>query len=115
MLDRPPLPEHVMKNVFFDTCVYHQPGIDLLFRVIDTDNILFASEMFGAVKVMDPETGHQFDDTKRYLDKLDISAAMGISRAYASSFPMAAGPSPITGVDTGDWPRCSIGRPCRNT
>jgi len=74
MLKRPPLAEHVMKNVFFDTCVYHQAGIDLLFEVIDIDNILFASEMFGAVKVIDPETGHHFDDTKRYVDKLDISA-----------------------------------------
>ena len=74
MLKRPPLAQHVMKNVFFDTCVYHQAGIDLLFRVIDIDNILFASEMFGAVKVIDPETGFHFDDTKRYVDKLDISA-----------------------------------------
>jgi 4-oxalmesaconate hydratase len=30
MLKRPALAQHVMKNVFFDTCVYHQPGIDLL-------------------------------------------------------------------------------------
>jgi 4-oxalmesaconate hydratase len=74
MLKRPPLSEHVMKNVFFDTCVYHQPGIDLLFRVIDIDNILFASEMFGAVRGIDPETGHYFDDTKRYVDALDIPA-----------------------------------------
>jgi len=73
MLKKPPLPEHVMRNVYFDTCVYHQPGIDLLFRVIDVDNILFASEMFGAVKGIDPETGHYFDDTKRYIDALDIS------------------------------------------
>jgi len=73
MLKRPPLPDHVMGNVFFDTCVYHQPGIDLLFRVIDVDNILFASEMFGAVRGIDPETGHYFDDTKRYIDALDIS------------------------------------------
>jgi 4-oxalmesaconate hydratase len=62
-----------MKNVFFDTCVYHQAGIDLLFKVIDIDNILFASEMFGAVKTVDPETGHNFDDTKRYVDALDLS------------------------------------------
>ncbi len=75
MLKRPPLPEHVMKNVFFDTCVYHQPGIDLLFRVIDVDNILFGSEMLGAVRGIDPETGHNFDDTKRYIDALDIPAA----------------------------------------
>jgi 4-oxalmesaconate hydratase len=59
--------------VFFDTCVYHQPGIDLLFRVIDIDNILFASEMFGAVKGVDPETGQYFDDTKRYVEALNLS------------------------------------------
>ncbi len=29
MLGRPPLEESVLGNVFFDTCVYHQPGIDL--------------------------------------------------------------------------------------
>lgn len=74
MLKKPSLTEHVMKNVFFDTCVYHQPGIDLLFRVIDIDNILFASEMFGAVKGVDPETGHNFDDTKRYIDALELSS-----------------------------------------
>jgi 4-oxalmesaconate hydratase len=73
MLKRPPLPEHVMKNVYFDTCVYHQAGIDLLVKVIDIRNILFGSEMVGAVRGIDPETGHFFDDTKRYIDALDIS------------------------------------------
>ena len=57
-----------MSNVFFDTCVYHQPGIDLLLKVIPVDNILFASEMVGAVKGVDPETGFNYDDTKRYID-----------------------------------------------
>lgn len=74
MLKRPPLREHVMKNVFFDTCVYHQPGIDLLVKVIDIGNILFGSEMVGAVRGIDRESGHYFDDTKRYIDALDISA-----------------------------------------
>lgn len=73
MLKRPPLTEHIMRNVYFDTCVYHQPGIELLFKVIEVENILFASEMFGAVKGKDPETGHYFDDTKRYIDALDLS------------------------------------------
>ncbi|APX89486.1 4-oxalomesaconate hydratase [Brevirhabdus pacifica] len=75
MLGKPHLNEHIMRNVYFDTCVYHQPGIDLLFEVIDVDNILFASEMFGAVKGKDPETGHYFDDTKRYVDSLDLTEA----------------------------------------
>jgi 4-oxalmesaconate hydratase len=74
MLKRPPLVRHVMKNVWFDTCVYHQPGIDLLFEVIAVDNILFGSEMVGAVRGIDPETGHYFDDTKRYVDALGLSA-----------------------------------------
>ena len=73
MLGRPPLATHLMSNVFFDTCVYHYPGIALLFEVIDFDNLLFASEMFGAVKGIDLETGFHFDHTKRYIDKLDIS------------------------------------------
>lgn len=73
MLGQPPLGEHVMKNVFFDTCVYHQPGIDLLLKVIDVDNIMFGSEMVGAVRGIDPETGHYFDDTKRYIDNAAIS------------------------------------------
>jgi 4-oxalmesaconate hydratase len=62
------LKEKVLKNIFFDTCVYHQPGIDLLLEVIPVDNILFASEMIGAVRGIDPETGHYYDDTKRYID-----------------------------------------------
>lgn len=73
MLKRPPLVEHVMKYVYFDTCVYHQPGIDLLFRVIDIENMLFGSEMVGAVRGRDPETGQYFDDTKRYVDALQLS------------------------------------------
>jgi len=76
MLKRPPLEEHVMKNVFFDTCVYHQPGIDLLVRVIDIGNILFGSEMVGAVRGIDPRTGHYFDDTRRYIDALSLAAAV---------------------------------------
>jgi 4-oxalmesaconate hydratase len=73
MLKQPDLATHLMNNVFFDTCVYHQPGINLLADVIDNKNILFGSEMVGAVRGIDPQTGHYFDDTKRYIDALDIS------------------------------------------
>jgi 4-oxalmesaconate hydratase len=70
-LERPPL-ERLLRNVFFDTCVYHQAGIDLLGRVIPADNVLFASEMLGAVRGTNPETGSGWDDTKRYVDALDV-------------------------------------------
>jgi 4-oxalmesaconate hydratase len=75
MLKKPPLSEHLMRNIYFDTCVYHQPGIDLLFEVISVDNILFGSEMIGAVRGLDPQTGFYFDDTKRYVDALNLTEA----------------------------------------
>lgn len=68
MLKLPTLEDSLMNNVYFDTCVYHQPGIDLLVDVIPTKNILFASEMIGAVRGIDSQTGYYFDDTKRYID-----------------------------------------------
>jgi 4-oxalmesaconate hydratase len=73
MLKQPNLGTHLMNNVFFDTCVYHQPGINLLLEVIENKNILFGSEMIGAVRGIDPTTGAYFDDTKRYIDAASIS------------------------------------------
>jgi 4-oxalmesaconate hydratase len=67
--------DELMANVWFDTCVYHQPGIDLLVDVVPVDNILFASEMVGAVRGVDPQTGHFYDDTRRYIDRADLSDA----------------------------------------
>lgn len=63
-----PIEESAMKNIYFDTCVYHQRGIDLLLDIVPVENILFASEMIGAVRGVDPESGHYYDDTKRYID-----------------------------------------------
>ena len=71
-MKKPLLDTHVMDNVFFDTCVYHQPGIDLLNTVIPVKNVLFASEMIGAVRGIDPTTGNYYDDTKRYIDASTI-------------------------------------------
>jgi 4-oxalmesaconate hydratase len=74
-LKRPPLEELLLKNVYFDTCVYHLPGIELLTKVVPIENILFGSEMVGAVRGVDPRTGHYYDDTKRYIDALPLPQA----------------------------------------
>jgi len=71
-MKRPTLEESVLKNVFFDTCVYHLPGIELLLKVVPTQNILFGSEMVGAVRGIDPRTGDNYDDTKKYLDAMGL-------------------------------------------
>lgn len=73
-MDRPPIGEHLMNNVFFDSCVYHEPGMRLLIDVVGVDNVLFASEMLGAVRGENPATGSGWDDTKRYVDALGLGA-----------------------------------------
>lgn len=69
-----PLTE-LMENIYFDTCVYHQAGIDLLIDVVPTDNILFGSEMIGAVKCQRPDTDEYYDDTKLYIERADLTDA----------------------------------------
>jgi 4-oxalmesaconate hydratase len=90
-MGKPPLKELLLGNVFFDTCVYHLPGIELLLKVIPAENILFASEIVGAVRGVDPETGHYYDDTRRYIDAIGWLKATdrekifsgNVSRVYA--------------------------------
>ena len=84
-MGKPPLAEHLLGNIVFDTCVYHQAGIDLLARVIPVDNLVFASEMIGAVRGIDPETGHHFDDTRRYIDQSPLLTPEGRARIYEAN------------------------------
>lgn len=68
----PPIESHLMGNVYFDTCVYHRPGVALLMEVAGPANVLFGSEMLGAVRGVNPETGSGWDDTRRYVDSLGL-------------------------------------------
>lgn len=67
--------EGLLDNIFFDTCVYHQPGVELLTKVIPVKNVLFGSEMIGAVRGRDPLNNYYFDDTKRYVDGCEALSA----------------------------------------
>jgi 4-oxalmesaconate hydratase len=78
---RPPI-EELLRNVFFDTCVYHYPGVRFLVEVIGADNVVFASEMIGAVKGIDARSGHYFDDTKRYVDAIDGLSAVDREKIF---------------------------------
>ena len=82
---RPPLEESVLDNVFFDTCVYHKRGLELLTDIIPARNVLFASEMIGAVRGVDPETGHRFDDTKALLDSIESIAEQDRQAIYGGN------------------------------
>ena len=109
-MGKPPLDELIDGNVWFDTCVYHQAGIDCLLAVVPADNLLFGSEMVGAVRGIDPETGHHYDDTRRYLDAagLDEATSTKIFESNARRvYPRLAVPGPErgAGVSAGTPPR----------
>ena len=84
-MGRPLLKDYLLTNVSFDTCVYHQPGAELLAKVIPVGNILFASETIGAVQGIDPETGHHYDDTKRYIDAIPWLSDADRHRIYEAN------------------------------
>jgi 4-oxalmesaconate hydratase len=79
------LNDRVMKNVYFDTCVYHQPGIDLLLKVIPSDNVLFASETIGAVRAINPETGIGFDNTHEYIKATQVVNDVEKQKIYSTN------------------------------
>jgi 4-oxalmesaconate hydratase len=83
-MKRPPLTE-LLKNVYFDTCVYHRPGIELMLKTIPIDNILFASEIVGAVRGVDPESGHYYDDTKRHIDAMTFLSESDRQKIFADN------------------------------
>jgi 4-oxalmesaconate hydratase len=83
-MKRPPLTE-LLKNVYFDTCVYHRPGIELMLKTIPIDNILFASEIVGAVRGVDPESGHYYDDTKRHIDAMTFLSDADRQKIFADN------------------------------
>jgi 4-oxalmesaconate hydratase len=58
-------------NIYFDTCLYGQRGMQLLIDTVPAKNLLFASEMIGAVRGTDPSTGRRYDDTRSLLDAAD--------------------------------------------
>jgi len=57
-----------LRWLYFDTCVYSQAGLDLLFSVVGADNCLFGSERPGTGAAVDPATGLSLDDLKPLVD-----------------------------------------------
>jgi 4-oxalmesaconate hydratase len=65
--------------------VYHRPGIELLLKTVPIDNIIFASEVVGAVRGVDPESGHHYDDTKRYIDAMSFLTEADRRKLFADN------------------------------
>jgi OH-DDVA meta-cleavage compound hydrolase len=64
------------RQLYFDTALYTQDALDMLFRWAGADRCMFGTERPGAGTAKDPKTGKWLDDTRPLIEGLtSISAA----------------------------------------
>jgi len=61
-----------LKRFWFDTVLHNPPSLELLLRTVGPDRVLFGTERPGSGSAMNPDTGHDFDDLKPVIDKIDF-------------------------------------------
>ncbi len=63
--------EEAVHKVYWDMAIYDKEAMELLIKRVGVDNILFATEMFGAVNAIDPKTGRNFEDIVPIFQSID--------------------------------------------
>jgi 4-oxalmesaconate hydratase len=51
--------------------IYDRESMELLIKRVGIDHVLFATEMFGAVNAVDPQTGRNFEDIVPIFRSID--------------------------------------------
>jgi 4-oxalmesaconate hydratase len=63
--------EEAARRVYWDMAIYDKESMELLIKRVGADNVLFATEMFGAVNAIDPMTGRNFEDLVPIFQEID--------------------------------------------
>jgi 4-oxalmesaconate hydratase len=63
--------EEAARRVYWDMAIYDKEAMELLIKRVGVDNVLFATEMFGAVNAIDPKTGRNFEDIVPIFQSID--------------------------------------------
>ena len=63
--------EDAARRVYWDMAIYDKESMELLIKRVGADNVLFATEMFGAVNAIDPKTGRNFEDLVPIFQSID--------------------------------------------
>lgn len=61
-----------IKRLYFDTVNYSKEALELAFKVLGSDNLLFGTENPGTGSVLNPKTGRTFDDLKPIIDSIEF-------------------------------------------
>lgn len=62
--------EDKLRRVHFDTTIYDQDALELLFKKVGADRVLFATEKPGTGSARDPSTGRDLDDLKPVIENI---------------------------------------------
>jgi len=61
-----------LKRLHFDTTTYDQNALELLFKTVGADRVLFATENPGTGSAIDPSTGRSYDDLKPVIENISF-------------------------------------------
>lgn len=61
-----------VRKLHYDTCNYAKEALELLFKVVGPDRVLFGTEKPGTGNARNPETGRDFDDLKPVIESIDF-------------------------------------------
>lgn len=64
-----------LRQLHFDTCTYDRNALELLFKTVGPDRVLFGTEKPGTGSARDPATGLDFDDLKPVIESIDFLSA----------------------------------------
>ena len=61
-----------LRKFWFDTVLHHAPSLELLFKTVGTDRVMFGTEKPGSGSAINPDTGKSFDDLKPVIEGFDF-------------------------------------------
>ncbi|CAN5429243.1 amidohydrolase family protein [soil metagenome] len=64
-----------LKRLNFDTTTYDKNALELLFKTVGADRVLFATENPGTGSAIDPTTGRGYDDLKPIIENISFLSA----------------------------------------
>jgi len=77
--------EQAVKNIYFDSAIYDRDSMEMLIRKMGVDNVLFAAEIVGTAKVVDPETGKPFENTASFVEDIEWLTAEDKEKIFAGN------------------------------
>jgi len=61
-----------LRRLHFDTCTYDKNALELLFKTVGADRVLFGTEKPGTGSARDPVSGLDYDDLKPVIESIEF-------------------------------------------